>query len=81
MGHGRASAWLAGLILLAGCRGSGVPWRRVEATLSRGARIEIQAKVSLAGTADASVRVESGTEGSATLMFDRESRPAAEPIR
>lgn len=69
------------VLLAAGCRGSGVPWRRVEATLSRGARIEIQVKASLAGTAEASVRVESGTEGSATIEFDRAAPPAEGPVR
>jgi len=60
------------LLLAAGCRGSGAPWRRVEATLSRGARIEIQVKASVTGTAEASVRVESGAEGQAQILFDRE---------
>jgi len=67
------------LLLAAGCRGSGVPWRRFEASLTRGARIEIQASVSLTGTAEASVRVESGAEGTASVVFDR--APAEGPVR
>lgn len=74
-------AAVALMLAAAGCRGSGVPWRRVEATLTRGARIEIQVKASLAGTAEASVRVESGTEGSATIEFDRAPSPAEGPVR
>lgn len=67
------------IILASGCRGSGVPWRRVEATLARGARIEIGVKASVVGTAEASVRVESGAEGTAQVVFDRTAEEGRHP--
>jgi hypothetical protein len=64
---------LALILLLAGCRGSGQPWRYVEAELQEKGRVTITVKGSLTGI-EASIVA----EGPAKLKFDRDAAASPE---
>jgi hypothetical protein len=64
---------LALILLCAGCRSSGIPWRSVEAELEEKGRVTVTFKASLTG-----VEAQVTAEAPAKLHFDREGTvPAA----
>ena len=51
-----------------GCKGSGVPWKTVQAKIEEGGRVSISASVNFTGTGSFDVEM----EGPAEVLFTRE---------